>query len=464
MLRSLRHRGRFCKYNPATRIFAAVVCSLVFVTATHAQFPDTGDSWYRDSIHKLQARGIVRGKADGKFYPLEKVTRAEMLKIAMEAAKIYPQPDTSYQCFPDVAASAWYTPYICTAKQQGIATGHIDGLFRPDGSVTVHEAIAFLARTFEIDVENPQSGHWYEPYESFASENEIIDTSRYNVTQHVLRGQVAEITDHFLQYAEGEEITYNSFGCSRTAKSGLSPLDVWGKSREFLQFVPSSYDNKSPHSLIIAFHGRTNSNEMVQDYMGLEGRRQWRNNSWQQNSQNDAIVVYPAGLPNGGGYSWDQAENVDFFDKLIRTMADNYCIDRRNIFVVGHSLGGYFANKVACLRGDVIRGKGVVGSSPYSSDCTGPVASLIFHHPNDRLVVASSGDTVQRNVIERNFCQWQTNLTAVRNYTCQQNIDCREGNPVTFCSSFETYGGDPHSWPKDAGNSFLEFFQKLSIS
>lgn len=41
--------------------------------------------------------------------------------------------------------------------------------------------------------------------------------------------------------------------------------------------------------LIVAFHGRTNSNEMVRDYMQLGGGSYG-------NQQTDYIVAYPAGM------------------------------------------------------------------------------------------------------------------------------------------------------------------------
>jgi len=41
--------------------------------------------------------------------------------------------------------------------------------------------------------------------------------------------------------------------------------------------------------IIFAFHGRTNPNTMVRTYYGIE-----------KQSRGDAIIVYPAGLPEQG--------------------------------------------------------------------------------------------------------------------------------------------------------------------
>ncbi|MFZ2255344.1 MAG: hypothetical protein WAW59_05030 [Patescibacteria group bacterium] len=56
----------------------------------------------------------------------------------------------------------------------------------------------------------------------------------------------------------------------RSLTSGTHEIMVAGKTRSYILTVPSSYSTSSPAKLIIAIHGRTNSNSMVQDYMGLE--------------------------------------------------------------------------------------------------------------------------------------------------------------------------------------------------
>ena len=73
--------------------------------------------------------------------------------------------------------------------------------------------------------------------------------------------------------------------------------------------------------------------------MGLQGH-----------SQDDFIVAYPAALKSGSSFSWSEKDNLTFFDAMTLEIADNYCIDRDNLFIVGHSLGGWFTQKLACLR------------------------------------------------------------------------------------------------------------------
>jgi poly(3-hydroxybutyrate) depolymerase len=108
------------------------------------------------------------------------------------------------------------------------------------------------------------------------------------------------------------------------------------KSRSYLlSSVPTNATTPLP--LIIAFHGRTNNNTMVRNYMGLEGREYNRDrNSFTPTTK--AIVAYPAGIPVSGGYSWSEFESIIFFDAIITEISDAYCVDRSKIYIVGHSL------------------------------------------------------------------------------------------------------------------------------
>ncbi len=91
-----------------------------------------------------------------------------------------------------------------------------------------------------------------------------------------------------------------------------------------------------------------------------------------------------------GGRSWSEAESITFFDAMIEQIGEAYCVDRSRVFVVGHSLGGWFTHKIACLRGDIVHGMAGVGSAGYNGNCTGPVASLIYQNVDDTLSPYSS--------------------------------------------------------------------------
>ena len=54
-----------------------------------ATFPDISGSPYKVSIEFLQNRGVVEGYPDGTFGPERKINRAEIMKIILEATRMY---------------------------------------------------------------------------------------------------------------------------------------------------------------------------------------------------------------------------------------------------------------------------------------------------------------------------------------------------------------------------------------
>ena len=130
-----------------------------------------------------------------------------------------------------------------------------------------------------------------------------------------------------------------------------------GLTRTYITVIGVEYDEDEPIPLIFAFHGRTNPNSIVRTYYKVE-----------QATRGDAIMIYPAGLPEEGpsrsrsnpGDKASQLRDFQLFDQLVAEFGDQYCIDMDQIYVVGHSLGAWFTNSLACARGDVIRAIGSV--------------------------------------------------------------------------------------------------------
>lgn len=184
--------------------------------------------------------------------------------------------------------------------------------------------------------------------------------------------------------------------------------------------------------------------------MGLQGR-----------SQDDFIVAYPAALNNGKTFSWSEKDNLTFFDAMILEIADNYCIDRDDIFIVGHSLGGWFTQKLACLRGDLVKGMVAVGSGGYNGECAGPATSLFFQNVNDQLSSYASGKSAEKIRLTVNQCEDISETMIVGPLTCTKYAHCSPGNSVVWCEGYSAYRNDPHSWPTSGGTDIINFLRKL---
>jgi polyhydroxybutyrate depolymerase len=418
-------------------------------------FSDIETNWYKDSIIWLKEQGIINGYEDGGYHPENTVSRAEVLKIIMNSADLeVTKPEA--KCFPDVSVSSWQAKYVCSWVESWITKWYEDSTFRPGNDVTILETVTFAVRAFDIDLSYLWEWlEWYHKYQGFAHEKNIVPKHAYTIDTYASRWEAANIIYRIQQYAKGVKLNYNSSACgiSSNMKSWEYSLTINGNIREYLLYVPAGTSNNSPKKLIVAFHGRTNSNEMVRDYMKL-----WGGGYWSTKNQKDFIVAYPAGSW-AWPYGWHQYENIEFFDALVTEISENLCIDRDAVFSVWHSLGSYMSNKVSCQRADVIRAMVWVASDGYNWTCTGPVTSLILHLPWDHLASYQWWLNAYRYKSEQNMCsdtEVNTSLGDIKN--CVEKTSCSLWNTVTFCNSYSGYWNDPHSWPKDGSDDILDFF------
>ncbi|KAF1957539.1 alpha/beta-hydrolase [Byssothecium circinans] len=151
-----------------------------------------------------------------------------------------------------------------------------------------------------------------------------------------------------------------SSGCSKTTlpddvKLGVSK-DVTIDStsindtislRNYRIHVPKSYKSGTPVSLMLSFHGRT------QTASYQERLSQFSNASYGF----DGIAVYPQGIPKVGtkAYQWQgdieapaYINDVKFTLEIIDHIESNYCIDTSQIYSTGKSNGGGFTGLLAC--------------------------------------------------------------------------------------------------------------------
>jgi hypothetical protein len=81
--------------------------------------------------------------------------------------------------FSDVSRTEPYALALCTAMQDGIVRGYLDGSFRPDSFVTFAEAAKMLSRAYVLAPYGEPEGQreWFLPYaESLAVRNAIPET------------------------------------------------------------------------------------------------------------------------------------------------------------------------------------------------------------------------------------------------------------------------------------------------
>ncbi|MBQ8300943.1 MAG: S-layer homology domain-containing protein [Clostridia bacterium] len=84
-----------------------------------AVFTDIAGHWGETYIKALADKGLVDGVGDGKFNPDGTVTRAEFLKMAMDAAEIPGHAYRDGECL-DATTDDWYCYYLQGALDKGL--------------------------------------------------------------------------------------------------------------------------------------------------------------------------------------------------------------------------------------------------------------------------------------------------------------------------------------------------------
>lgn len=446
--------------------FLAVI-GLVFMQASSTlaatlPFPDLEHSFYRysDAITYLKNKDVLGGYPDGTFRPRDTINRAELLKIVFKGrSDVVP---VSRRCFSDVSPNEWYAPYVCAAKNRGIVSGYKNGTFKPAEPVNFAEAIKIVLNAYGHDVTESPGSDWYKPYAVELERLEILPQHSYVPWQPLTRERAADLLWRVLRQEDERFIPRLSEGCNKAAPaSPPSTVTVYGTTRSFLLTLPRGYVSHDPSPLIVAFHGRTNSNEQVRSYMGLD------------REMTDSFIAYPAAISNGNGsFSWadpgnkaQEIRDIAFFDAIVETLAKNYCIDMNRISTVGHSLGAWMANTIACVRGDVVMASATVGGDSVQTTCNGPAAAMIIHNPKDNLAPFSGAERVRTLRIETNFCAWETESVPGTSLNCIRHPTCAGGNEILWCPhTIDTdYQGKfyPHTWPRSTAAEIRAFLESV---
>ena len=238
-----------------------------------------------------------------------------------------------------------------------------------------------------------------------------------------------------------------------------------GEKREYLLYVPESYDPTSAQNvpLVINIHGFS----------------QWPANQanvsqWNQLADEEGfIVVYPSGL--GIPKRWrvtrtaEEPTAVDielqYYRDLIDKLSKEYAIDPERIYASGLSNGGGMSLRLACSLSDRVAAIGGVAGA-YLVDleeCPGGVPAIFFHGQADKIVPYEGGPS------ERFPIDFPYIPTFVEDYSQLNNCDPNEtvfldkdhvtGVRYEGCDPgadvvFYTISDGGHTWP--GGNDLPE--------
>jgi polyhydroxybutyrate depolymerase len=230
-----------------------------------------------------------------------------------------------------------------------------------------------------------------------------------------------------------------------------------GENREYLLYVPKSYDRAKPTPLVISLH---TSMSWPTSAMNIS--------RWNQVADEQGfIVVYPAGTGHGpkswemtGSETPSRMPDVIFISDLIDKLEASYNIDKTRIYANGMSNGGGMAFVLSCTLSDRVAAIGMVsaGLDPDWNWCKDhrPVPVIAFHGTADPICPYDGGPSKLAggsfpsirgfiaNWSRRNECRPHPIESSVAaDVTRLEYTNCAEDAGVVLY----TIKGEGHQWP-----------------
>lgn len=175
-------------------------------------FTDAVSHWAYESIIHMYTEGIVNGYEDGTFRPNNTVTRAEFVKMLTNAVELA-TTSTSGVSFSDVSDSAWYATCVKLAAANNLVHGY-DGKFRPlenisrqDTAIVIYNAIAGTGYRVEGEKsfdDTTSIADYAKPYVSALAANGVINGSegKFLPNNTLTRAEAVKLIENLLDYID----------------------------------------------------------------------------------------------------------------------------------------------------------------------------------------------------------------------------------------------------------------------
>lgn len=135
-----------------------------------------GFDWAKTAIYMLYEKEVISGKSEEAFAPADFVTRAEFLRMAMEAFDL--TEDGAKCTMSDVSENDWFYKYVASGEEKEIINGD-NGAFRPNDKITRQDIAVILDKIIEAagirpDIKDEEI--------SFVDEDKISDYAKDSVS------------------------------------------------------------------------------------------------------------------------------------------------------------------------------------------------------------------------------------------------------------------------------------------
>jgi polyhydroxybutyrate depolymerase len=200
--------------------------------------------------------------------------------------------------------------------------------------------------------------------------------------------------------------------------------------------------------LLLAFHGSSSSGEELEARTGFD----------QLADQSGFVVAYPEGVDDGSddsSRSWNAGQccpsassigvdDVSFVAALVEQLERTMPIDRRRVYVTGHSNGAMMAQRLGCERADLFAAVASVAGTLGISRCAPSVTLSIIeiHGTNDANVNFGSAMSALAQWRGADGCGTTADVSTAGSVTTSR-WQCAHGSDV---ESIEIAGAQ-HPWP-----------------
>ena len=238
-----------------------------------------------------------------------------------------------------------------------------------------------------------------------------------------------------------------------------------GINREYILYVPNSYDETSATPILFNFHGFGGSASQFISRADMRAEAEL----------NSFILVYPQGSCLDGVPHWNpcpidgdnksSADDLGFFEAMVNEISSQYNLDMERIYAAGFSNGGMMAYGLANYKSDLIAAVASVSGSML--DCletpSHPMPVLHLHGTSDG-VLPYNGDA-SFNSVQSTLDYWTNfnntvstptiNSDNTSGMTIEQYVYDQGDNSVSV-EHYKYIGGD-HVW-------FNELYQGQNAS
>lgn len=201
--------------------------------------------------------------------------------------------------------------------------------------------------------------------------------------------------------------------------SNATIIEHNGIDREYVLYVPSSYDATSSTPLMLNFHGYGGTASLFMQDADMRSLA----------DENGFILAYPQGSCLNGDPHWNAcptsndnkstADDFGFVESMITKISSEYNIDMERIYAAGYSNGGMMAYGLANYKSNLIAA--IASVSGTMLDCYGstshPMPLILLHGTSD-FVLPYNGNSDSASV-DDTLNYWinfnNTNSTAIIN-------------------------------------------------